>query len=221
MIPLTDPVLKRKSLGAFAGASLMGVAAGWSVVAVWLSAHQFIPVYTELASYWVSLLAGVAGGYMCFRSQSESAGSADSLWRGVCVACALVVVMTSWRLSDQRFIAWKMRAIPPDAAWPQMVSDLESVGRRVAESGRSSLPMKEPPPKSLQQLGSEVDYKGVSGNLITSPEYDGVTAAILFGYKGRCLGLCVGPEGFAKKYGRDGRYIRVATNAFFFAAPRG
>jgi len=45
MIPLTDPVLKRKSLGAFAGASLMGVAAGWSVVAVWLSAHQFIPVY--------------------------------------------------------------------------------------------------------------------------------------------------------------------------------
>jgi hypothetical protein len=64
-----------------------------------------------------------------------------------------------------------------------------------------------------------MDYKGASARTVSSPEYTGLVAEIVFGYKPRSWGLCVGPESFAQAVSDRNRYVQVATNAFFFARP--
>jgi hypothetical protein len=202
-----------------ATACLMGMACIWAVSAVWMSAHLVISVFAELASYWLVLFTVLGAGYIFLRGQSHRVTRFGFLCNCLLTGFALLVVLVSWRWSDDRFALYKIGSISP-GAWSQMALDLGTLGREIAQSGANSLPSGKAPPVSLQQLGSEVDFGGTFGAVINSADYSGVTAGILFGYKGRSWGLCVGPQSFAKKYSRNVGCIPVATNAFFFAGPR-
>jgi hypothetical protein len=207
--------MNTRSLLTALGGCLTGVAAIWSAAAAPLSANLVISVLSELASYWLALFGLLLGACLLLTSQKRPIAPMGLVWRGFCVALALVVVVVSWRWSDDQFVFWKMRAIPW-GAWPQMASDLRAFGERVAESGSDFLPAGKAPPRSLQQLGSDVDYKGGIANMWNSPQYTGTFAVITFGYKDRSWGLLVGPEERVKTYCHGGSYVRVGTNAFFF-----
>jgi hypothetical protein len=175
----------------------MGIASVWSAVAALSSANRFISVLTEIASYWLALFVVLGGGWLYLRNQSQSIARRSFLYRRLCVAFALTVVIASWSLSDGQFLYRKMRSIPLEA-WPQMVSDLKEIGRQAAESGTTDLSSRRPLPESLQQLGSKEDYRGGMGNMWNSPEYTGAVAGVVFGYKYRRWGLCVGQRGLRK-----------------------
>jgi len=196
-----------------AGACLAGLAALWSVGAACISANLIISVRAETASYWLCLFIFILGGALYLGTCSRC--SALGFWtRCACTALGFTVLIASWRLSDKQFLYWKMRAIPP-GAWAEMVTDLEALGRQAANANKE-LPQRKPLPKSLQRLGMQVDYKGGMGNVWNSPDYEGVFANIIFGYKSRCWGLFLGPASRAKTYCQGGACIRVAPNAFFF-----
>ena len=178
--------------------------------------HCVISVFAEISSYWLALLAVLSGGYLVLRNQERSVAPIGLVWRCLGLSLALVIVVASWISSDQRFFVRKLGSIRAEA-WPQIVSDLESYGRQTAQTGKSFAWEAKRLPKSLQQLGSIVDYGGVTCNVWNTPEYKGVFAVLHFGYKGRNWGLCLGPESKAKECGR---YVRVATNAFFFVSSR-
>ncbi len=197
----------------------MAVAIAWSFAAAWFSANLVISVVAELASYWLSLLAVLLGAYLQLRILRRPVSLANVLWRSWLSVAALVIVVVCWRQSDERFALWKMRAISPKE-WSEMVSELRKFGTEIAQSGVTSASATMVPPETLRSIGSGTDYSGAFGNIITSSEYSGLTAEILFGYKGRGWGLCVGPESFAEKYSRGTNYIRVATDGFFFCSPR-
>lgn len=204
---------------ALAGALLLGIAALWSATTPWLSANLVISVWTELAAYWLSLIAVLVGGFLCFGSHSRPRARIAVFRRCLCVAFPLVVVVASWHWSNEQFFYWKMRAIPSNA-WPQMVSDLETIGREVAQKGNNRLPWPVAPRESLHQLGLRQDYSGGMSSVLNSPEYSGVFAFIVFGNKVRSWGLFLGTERHVKKYCRGGTYTRVAPNAFFFVGSR-
>jgi hypothetical protein len=212
-------VMSTKSTLDVVGGCVIGMAALWSVVAAPLSANLVISVLAEFASYWLALFVVLFGGYMLLRSQKRPIAPRGLRWKFSCVGLALLVVIVSWRWSDDQFLFWKMRAIP-SRAWPQMASDLEAFGKQAAQSGNDFLPRTKPP-KSLQQLGLGVDYSGGVANVWNSPQYTGVFAVMTFGYKVRCWGLLLGPEERAKSYCHGGSYVRVSSNAFFFVGPRG
>jgi hypothetical protein len=207
--------LKMKSILARTGAVIMGIASAWSVAAAPLAANRAISVSTELASYWLALFVVMGGGWLYVRNQNQLAAPTSLLGRRLAVLLALTVVMAAWFLSDRQFFFLKMRAIP-QKAWPQMVSDLEEIGRQAAASGTNSLSSRIPLPRSLQQLGLREDYGGGMGNVWNSPEYTGPVAGVVFGNKVRHWGLCVGPETLAKEFCRGGSYVQVASNAYFF-----
>ena len=197
----------------------MAVGSIWSVIAVRLSANEIIPVMAELASYWVALFVVITGAWIFLVARSGSMNPASFFFRLLCVVIALAVVIAAWHLSSERFAAWKLKSIPQDA-WPKMVSDLEQIGKKAAQSGITSVSSQTPLPKSFQPLGLRDEYSGGMGNVWKSPEYTGAVASALFGYKSRSWGLCVGPESFVSRYAHKGNYVRVASNAFFFYGPR-
>jgi hypothetical protein len=198
---------------------LIAIACMWSVMAAFLSAYEAISVVTELASYWLALFIVVGGGWLYLRKPSQATAQINLRFRSLVVIAAFMIVVISWRLSTSQFFFWKMRSIPRNA-WPRMASDLEVFGRQMTETGINYLPTTESPPKSLQRLGLGEDYKGGVCNIWNASDYSGVFAIIAFGYKGRSWGLCLGPEMRAKEYCRRGKYVNVASNAYFFCGPR-
>jgi hypothetical protein len=208
--------LTRDRVGVF----LMGTAGAWSIMAPWFSAHKVICVTVEFASYWFAFVIALAGGYLfAGRTATVPVGSENVLWRRLCVGFVTLVLIMFWRSSDAQFGYWKKKAMRPEA-WPQIVSDLKMIGAQSVSTGTKFSVLMKHPPKALQQLGCGEDYSGGFASAFSSPEYEGVTAGILFGYKDRSWGLCVGPESLARKYSRGNSLIRVASNAYFFIGPR-
>jgi hypothetical protein len=207
--------MKTKSILACAGASIMGIASVWSVAAAPLAANLVISMHTELASYWLALFVVLGGAWLYLRNQNPPVGPTRFFARRLTAGLAVAVVIGSWFLSDRQFFFWKMKAIP-STAWPQMVSDLEEIGRRAAESGTNSLSSRTPIPKSLQQLGLREDYSGGMGNVWNTKDCAGAVGGVVFGCKVRRWGLCVGPEKIAEEFCRGGGYIPVAPDAYFF-----
>ncbi len=197
----------------------MATASVWSAVAAFLSANRVISVFSELASYWLALIAVVTGAILLGVGGREPSTPVYFRWEPVIELCAFAVVLASWHFSDKQFAYWKMRSIP-QKAWPEMVSDLEALGRATTERGQNYLSMEQPPPQSLRRLGLGVDYKGGICNVWDYPEYKGVFAIIVFGYKTRSWGLCLGPERRAQNYCKGGVCIPVASNAYFFCGSR-
>ena len=155
---------------------------------------------------------------MLVRSGPHPPSPVQLLWRYVSVAGGLVAVLAGWHLSDSRFASWKLRSIPRQD-WQQMASDLERFGDKTVTGGRNFFPAGVPPPASLNALGSMLDYSGGVAAVWNEPEYTGIFAAIKYGYKFRAWGLVIGPEERAKSYSHNGRWFRVATNAYFFVGP--
>ena len=207
--------MRTKSVLAFAGASIMGIACVWSVAAAPLAAYLTISVFTELASYWLALVLVLSGGWLYLRNHNQPVAPTGLFGRRLAVALALAMVIGSWSLSDRQFFFWKMRAVP-HTAWQQMVSDLKEIGKRAAASGTNYLSSRTPLPTSFQQLGSREDYSGGMGNVWNTPEYTGPVAGVVFGSRVRRWGLCVGPEKIAKEYCRGGGYMSVGSDAYFF-----
>jgi hypothetical protein len=210
----------RRSIRIPAGATLMWAAAGWSMIAPWLSANNFIAVRTELISYWAFLIVLMFAASAFLGNLRYSIPTRLFVLRSLGVVCVSSVFMAGWLSSDKAFLHWKMRSIRGEA-WPQMAFDLESLGREVAESGTAVLPASRVPPKSLLGLGSRLDYTGAMGSVLNSPQYTGIVANVTFGYKVRSWGLFLGPEEGARSYCRGGACLRVAPNAYFFVGPRG
>jgi hypothetical protein len=198
----------------------MTLAVVWSMVASWFSANRFITVGTELNSYWLCLGGVVVGAVACIWNRSEGKPLLAVEMRYVVGVCAFVAVVSLSLSSNRTFFFWKMRAIPAKA-WPEMVSDLERVGKLSAESGTNYLSGAKAPPKSLQQLGLGNDYAGGSAQWVSFPDYRGVIADIEFGNKIRVWGLHFGPEKSLSEFCPNCRRVRVGQNAFFFLGSRG
>jgi hypothetical protein len=211
--------MNTKSALTWTGACLMAAAAIWAFIAVRLSAYEVITVLAELVSYWLALCVVIGGAWLFLKGRHKPVSSSSFLARCLCVAIAFTVLVASWGLSSRRFILLKVRSIPQNA-WSKMVSDLEGIGTHAAQSGVTSVSSQTPLPKSLQQLGLASEYSGGMGNVWKASEYTGPVASVLFGYKSRSWGLCVGPESFASRCARKGNYIHVASNAYFFCGPR-
>jgi hypothetical protein len=210
----------RVLLNANFGFALMALAVGWSAAAPWVSANKFITVWTELTSYWLCFM-GVTWGAVAYamnRSQSKTwLGTETRCIVGVCALAAVVALSLS---SNRTFFFWKVRTIPT-SAWPEMIADLEKVGKLSAESGTNYLSGAKAPPKSLQQLGLGNDYAGGSAHTVNFPNYSGVIADIEFGSKIRVWGLHFGPEQALSEFCPGCRRVRVGPNAFFYTGSRG
>jgi len=187
-----------------------------------LAANKLIAVSTEFACYYVSPLAviGAALYYLFGGGQSKTSWA---LCRGAVATAVVLFVVIAWPLflSTWAFFHWKLEAIPA-SAWPQMVSDLENLGRQSVEADGSyrSFHSRTLPP-SLRQLGSGQDYLGGSGQMVTYSDYTGILAQVVFGYKSRTWGLVVGPERAVESYCPRCERIQVAPNAYFFVGAKG
>jgi hypothetical protein len=197
----------------------MAVASIWAVIAAPLAANEVISVVAELASYWLAFFVVSGGGWLNLKSLNQSVAPLNLFYRRIGVIIAMTVVMVSWHLSDRQFAFWKIRSISSNA-WSKMASDLREMGEQAGESGTNFLSSRTPMPPSLRQLGLSDDFSGGMGNVWKTPEYTGPVAAVLFGYRNRSWGLCVGPESFANRYSRMDKHILVASNAYFFYGPR-
>ena len=213
--------MRRILLGTRFGMALLALAVVWSVAAPWLSANRFMSVVWEFNSYCLCFL-----GVICAAAAYISGNSGSRTWvrtavRYIGAAGVLVVVVALWLSSNRAFFFWKVRAIP-QSAWPEMLSDLDRIGRQSRESGYYDISASVAPPKSLQQLGTGTDYCGGTWTTVSSPEYNGVVAKITFGNKLRMWGIWVGPEEELTEFARPiCRRVRVAPNAYFFVASRG
>lgn len=188
----------------------------WSISAAWLAANQIIPVFTEATSYWLACPAVLFAMSRYLAHMRNGGAPREITNRDLLAGLAVFVAFAFWWGSDRAFVFWKLRAIPA-AAWPEMVSDLEKVGRRSLEGdGYHAFNGKEIP-KSLHQLGAGFDYKGGNAQRSEFPEYSGVIASVWFGYRPRTWGLYVGPEAGCPLHMR----YRVGPNAFFFFGPHG
>lgn len=192
---------------------LISVATVWSAEASYLSAHQVVTVGIELYTYWLSIPLAIFCGLKYVSNRPTSQGVQGLLARSIIFLFATSLSIAAWIRSDDLFLFWKLRTIPP-RAWPQMIADLKGSGRKSADNegrffGADALP------KSLDSLGSRADFIHGKGQWLTRTDYTGLIAYAEFGYKVRTWGLFVGPEKIVQEGWRGFRKEHVAQDAYF------
>jgi hypothetical protein len=201
----------------WAGPVVVGCAIAWSLSAAWFSANRVIPVYSELALYWLCLFGGLAGWCFHFINRHACPGLPRLLaspWAG---GAALLIIVSAWLMSDWAFFHWKQRAVS-QKEWSQMVSDLKRIAIPYHDGAES---VHRTPPESVRLLGLGFDFGVMNAWVVDAPGYPGLKAEVLFGYKSRNWGLWVGPEQSLLGFCPACMHAQVASNAFFFTGPRG
>jgi hypothetical protein len=199
-----------KYLRAHIGMIIAVVAIIWPFLAVWLSAHQLIPVYREGFGFcYFGALFGAMYHWCNIVSKSRSVR--NILLAVVVPVCSVVIVYNISIHRNQLFAHWKMQDIS-SAEWQQMASDLTRLARQTENEENNQI--------SSTNLPKRFDRLGPAGEC--RAEYvkweDGeIAVRVAYGGRYRAWGLLVAPDDYLNigpwsKFNRT----RVATNAWFY-----
>jgi hypothetical protein len=211
----------RRALGL--GVALVVVCAIAAVFGSYLAAKKVISVRIELLGYFYLVATVVVGTLLCWAPPvNECRRAYDRRLRlsvrGV-AAAGTITVLAAWLWSDRAFMYWTLRSVSP-TSWAEMAAELRLQGVRLlqqanddhASIGRDQLPA------VLDQIGRREEFVG--GNVQRfSAAPDDVVVWVLYGYKGRRWGLCLGATKYGKMIHPREKGQQVAEGLSFVIAP--
>jgi hypothetical protein len=188
------------------------VAVVWSIVAIWLSANQFISPYREGIG-WSYLLAIIGSVYHSGRLISRPLRTLNVVLAIAIPIASLTIIRFASRHSNEMFAYWKLRSVSK-AQWQTMSAELNRLSTLEWSDDIPTISPKDLP-SSFSYLGPRTESVG-----ITIWRWDdlGVTANVMYGGRYRTWGMATGPTDrlIAGYRSATYRFFSVGTNANFF-----
>ena len=197
----------------------------WALTSSWLTAHNLIPVTTEITGDFFSVVAVLVAGLVCFASDDRPK------WQGrlltlLWTSAGILIEIVGCQMSDDNFLRWKMHAID-DATWNRMISELRAIDEKgQAEEARIDITKEQgglfnpttnkvlmvPVPEVFDALGRRDDFMGGHAGVGNDP-------AMFYGVKSRRWGLEIGTNDFSHGHWATFKRVKVGENAWLFAGP--